>query len=77
MRFYEKTKKVRIPQLVRNIAVSDRDDRHNLVYFAGSSVRELFELLEDWQQKYDKRFLSVSLQQERLFFCCIAVFDPR
>jgi len=49
------------------------DNSHNLLYFESPSMRGLYECMEDWQNTYHKRLLSVSIQQDAGNFCCIAL----
>ena len=49
------------------------ENKHNLIYFEGSSMRELFDRMEEWQIANQKRLLSISIQQDGGKFCCIAL----
>jgi len=52
------------------------DNKHNLQYFEGSSMRELFDLMEGWQNEHKKRLLSTNIQKDGDKFCCIALTNP-
>ncbi|QTA84818.1 hypothetical protein [Desulfonema magnum] len=52
------------------------DNKHNILYFEGSSVRKLYENMETWQHENRKRFLSTSIQKDGDKFCCIALTNP-
>jgi hypothetical protein len=52
------------------------DNKHNLVYFEGPSMRDLYKSMEDWQNDNGKRFLSASIHQDGGVFCCIALTTP-
>ncbi|QLY32216.1 hypothetical protein [Nocardia huaxiensis] len=51
-------------------------NKHNLVYFEEPTMRGLYESMEEWQQVNRRRLLSVSVQQDRDNFCCIALTNP-
>ncbi|WP_433664019.1 hypothetical protein ACQPW1_19005 [Nocardia sp. CA-128927] len=48
----------------------------NLIYFENPSMRGLFETMEAWQQAANRRLLSISVQQDRDNYCCIALTNP-
>lgn len=52
------------------------DNKHNILYFEGSTMKELYNHLENWQRRENKRFLSVSIQKDGDNFCCIALSNP-
>jgi hypothetical protein len=52
------------------------ENKHNLIYFEGSSMRELYNLMEEWQKTNQKRLLSTNIQQDQGKFCCIALSNP-
>ena len=52
------------------------ENKRNIHYFEGSSMRELFGLLQSWQNESDKRFLSISIEKDGGKFCCIALTNP-
>ena len=51
-------------------------NKRNLLFFEGSSMRELYNLMEDWQNANQKRFHSVSIERDGDGFCCIALTNP-
>lgn len=51
-------------------------NKHNLVYFENPSMRGLYESIDEWQQSNHRRFLSLSVQQDRGNYCCIALTNP-
>ncbi len=52
------------------------DNKLNILYFEGSSMRELYDTMDGWQQQNRKRFLSMGIQKESEKFCCIALTNP-
>ncbi len=52
------------------------DNKQNLQFFEGSSMRELYDRMRAWQDENRKRFLSVSVQNDGGVFCCIAFTNP-
>jgi hypothetical protein len=51
--------------------------KSNLIYFECSSMRELYDCLENWQITNQRRFLSLSIQLDKGNFCCIALTDSK
>lgn len=51
-------------------------NKRNILYFKGKSMRDLYERMQGWQNKHNKRFLSVSIQKDGNAFCCIALTNP-
>lgn len=51
-------------------------NKGNICFFDGSSMAELYEALQQWQNENGKRFLSITIQPDRGRFCCIALTDP-
>ena len=51
-------------------------NKQNLLYFESSSMRELYEHMQAWQQVNNKRLLSVNIQRDGSNFCCIALTNP-
>ena len=49
------------------------DNKLNLQYFESTSMRGLYEMIENWQQENRKRLLSVNVQKDGENFCCIAL----
>ena len=52
------------------------ENKHNLFYFENDLMIGLYHDMEKWQQNNNKRFLSVSIQQDNGKFCCIALTNP-
>ena len=52
------------------------DNTRNLQYFESSSMRELFDSMQAWQNDNGKRLLSLSLEKDGDKFCCIALTNP-
>jgi hypothetical protein len=52
------------------------DNKKNLQYFEGSTMRELYDRMEAWQNEHRKRFASASIQPDAGGFCCIALTNP-
>ena len=48
-------------------------NKHNLLYFESTTMRGLYETMEEWQQTNAKRLLSASIQKDEGVFCCIAL----
>ncbi|WP_245663252.1 hypothetical protein [Nocardia inohanensis] len=51
-------------------------NKQNLVYFEEASMRGLYECMDEWQRVNNQRLLSLSVQQDRDRFCCIALTNP-
>jgi hypothetical protein len=51
-------------------------NKRNLVYFEHSTMRGLYDSMEEWQQANNRRLLSVSVQPDGGNFCCIALTNP-
>tara|TARA_B100000809_G_C15051376_1_gene499037 strand:- start:162 stop:953 length:792 start_codon:yes stop_codon:yes gene_type:complete len=52
------------------------NNKHNMLYFEGSSMRELHNNMDEWQRNNKKRFLSMSVKKDGDSFCCIALTNP-
>ena len=52
------------------------DNKLNLLYFESSSMRGLYDSMENWQNENRKRLLSVDIQKDGDNFCCIALTNP-
>jgi hypothetical protein len=50
--------------------------KRNLLYFEHSSMRGLYECMDEWQQANHRRLLSISIQQDNGNYCCIALTNP-
>jgi hypothetical protein len=48
----------------------------NTLYFEGVTMKELFEKIQMWQNKEQKRLLSISIQKDGDYFACIALTNP-
>jgi hypothetical protein len=51
-------------------------NKRNLIYFESSSMRGLYDHMQEWQHANNKRLLSISIQQESDKYCCIALTNP-
>ncbi len=52
------------------------ENKCNLLYFEGATMRELYNCMETWQTKNHKRLLSTNIQKDGDTFCCIALSNP-
>ena len=52
------------------------DNKHNVQYFQGSSMKGLYTAIEEWQNQNKRRFLSLSIERDGDDFCCIALTNP-
>ena len=52
------------------------ENKKNLLYFEGSSMKELYQNMEDWQNENQKRLLSLSIEKEDDIYCCIGLSNP-
>ena len=52
------------------------DNKRNLVFFESESMRNLYEVMNEWQSNHGKRLLSTNIQQDDGKFCCIALTNP-
>jgi hypothetical protein len=52
------------------------DNKRNLVFFESTSVRLLYDQMNEWQKTNRKRFHSVTVQTDGNLFCCIALTNP-
>ncbi len=52
------------------------NNKHNILYFEGQSMRELHSNMDEWQKKNEKRFLSMSVNKDGDSFGCIALTNP-
>jgi len=52
------------------------NNKRNLYYFKGETMKELHDELDDWQNENQKRFLSLNIQRENSKYCCIALSHP-
>ncbi len=52
------------------------ENKHNLIYFESTSMKALYETMEEWQKSNNKRLLSTNIQKDKGKFCCIALSNP-
>ncbi len=52
------------------------DNKRNLLFFEAASMRHLYEDMREWQVTNQKRFLSLSIQNDCGKFYCIALTNP-
>jgi hypothetical protein len=52
------------------------NNKHNLIYFESTSMKALYDTMEEWQQNNNKRLLSTNIQKDKGKFCCIALSNP-
>jgi len=52
------------------------ENKHNLIYFESTSMRELYNTMDEWQKANKKRLLSTNIQKDKGKFCCIALSNP-
>ena len=55
--------------------MSDNNNR-NVMYFESKSMRLLYESIDEWQEKHQKRLLSINVHKDSDMFCCIALTNP-
>jgi len=51
-------------------------NKHNLLYFESSSMRALYDRMEQWQHANHHRLLSISIEKDGGNYCCIALTNP-
>jgi hypothetical protein len=54
----------------------DDENKHNLIFFEGTSMRGLYDVMDNWQRQNKKRLLSVNIQREGDGYSCIALTNP-
>ena len=52
------------------------ENKRDLLYFEAPSMRQLYEIMRSWQEDYEKRLLSLSIEKDGNKFCCIALSSP-
>jgi len=52
------------------------DNKRNIVYFEGETMRGLYESIDTWQESERKRLASLSVQVCDGKYCAIAVTNP-
>ncbi len=51
-------------------------NNRNLLFFESESMKGLYEVMDEWQDKNKKRLLSTNIQLDGGKFCCIALTSP-
>ena len=51
-------------------------NERNLQYFEAASMKELFQLMQAWQDESNGRFLSIEIEKDNDKFCCISLTNP-
>ena len=54
----------------------DENNKHNILYFEGQSMKQLHNNMDEWQKENEKRFLSMSVNKDGNNYCCIALTNP-
>ena len=49
----------------------------NVLYFEGTSMRELYGSMKSWQDENGIRFRSLNIEQDHDKFCCIALIESK
>lgn len=52
------------------------ENKHNLIYFESTTMKDLYNTMEEWQKTNKKRLLSTNIQKDKGKFCCIALTNP-
>ena len=52
------------------------NNKHNILFFEGSTMKELHSNMDSWQRDTKKRFLSMSVNKDGDSFSCIALTNP-
>ena len=52
------------------------NNKHNILYFEGQSMKQLYINMDEWQKDNGKRFLSTSVNKDGDNYCCIALTNP-
>tara|TARA_B100000427_G_scaffold253592_1_gene217014 strand:+ start:268 stop:537 length:270 start_codon:yes stop_codon:yes gene_type:complete len=52
------------------------NNKHNILYFEGQSMKQLHSNMDEWQKDNEKRFLSMSVNKDGDNYCCIALTNP-
>ena len=52
------------------------NNKHNILYFEGSTMQELHKSMDKWQKDNEKRYLSMSVEKDGDLFCCLALTNP-
>ena len=59
----------------KGVVMTD-DNKRNIVYFEGETMRGLYEAIDTWQESERKRLASLSIQVCDGKYCAIAVTNP-
>ena len=59
----------------KGVVIMD-DNKRNIVYFEGETMRGLYEAIDTWQETERKRLASLSVQVCDGKYCAIAVTNP-
>jgi len=51
-------------------------NKRNLLYFEDTTMRGLYDSMEEWQEAHDRRLLSLSIEKDGDSYCCIALTNP-
>ena len=54
----------------------DKNNKHNILYLEGQSMKQLHNNMDEWQKDNEKRFLSMSVNKDGDNYCCIALTNP-
>jgi len=52
------------------------NNKNNILFFEGSTMKELHSDMDGWQKNNKKRFLSMSINKDGDLFSCIALTNP-
>lgn len=52
------------------------NNKKNVLYFEGNSMRDLHDNIDEWQEKNQKRLLSLSIEKDGGKFCCVGLSNP-
>tara|TARA_B100000795_G_scaffold227672_1_gene184095 strand:+ start:38 stop:325 length:288 start_codon:yes stop_codon:yes gene_type:complete len=52
------------------------NNKHNILFFEGSTMKGLHLEMDNWQKDNKKRFLSMSINKDGDLFSCIALTNP-
>ena len=52
------------------------NNKRNIVYFEGATMRSLYEEMDRWQEEHQKRLASLSVEVCDGQYCAIAVTNP-
>ena len=52
------------------------NNKHNILYFESTTMKELHKSMDKWQKDNEKRYLSMSVEKDGDLFCCMALTNP-